>query len=631
MFEKPENPFHELGPLSKVDQAQTPVFLGFLPPTSNVTGTPNQLFDVLMPLCSGPAFKSLCYMVRRTLGWTDAFGNPQEEQLSIPHSQIIARAGISSRHVRSALDELIALNAVECVREPQPPRKGQPPVVGLYQLKWDPRPEYITDPKTFRGFFDGDGNFTYIPNQFFDEIVPNENFALTKVIAVIARYSIGYKSRRGTRRRFTRASLTFIQTRGNVTRSTAATALKDGVDKNFLIRFTQGIYGHDKATQVAATYGLKWLDKQGLDYSLQDDGPMGVPSELDQVPSKLDQGENAFQIEPGTFQIRPEERLPNSTRGTFQSSPERYLPNQSNIKTPYKKHSIKQQQHTTADFAVADKHLIFLLQEQGFSERDALTLQANHPDEVIRHQIEWLPRRNPGKNPTGLLRKAIEENFAEPPLVEAQNPALVQGRTFTAHFYAGLAGNSADPIIEPSLKESDLAQRYVSRLLQTWPDETRIPVWGRIFGQQVAVETHGKKGVVPTLTFALNSSPYGEQFYKQVISERTNDLERQSERGREDHQKRYWTDYVAYLKTEYARLCEEEPEAIKAFEEWRAKQRQEIEGYRFITKEETRIQMLAEHDSPKTRRTHFTKYFDYSFWKWDAEANQESFKGLQHA
>lgn len=68
-------------------------------------------------------------MIRRTLGWTDAFGNPQEEQLAIPHSQIIAKAGVSSAHVRGALDELLALRAIECLREPQASSKGKTPVV----------------------------------------------------------------------------------------------------------------------------------------------------------------------------------------------------------------------------------------------------------------------------------------------------------------------------------------------------------------------------------------------------------------------------------------------------------------------------------------------------------------------
>lgn len=214
-------------PKTKTNVDPQASFLGFLPPTSNVTGTPNQYFDVLMPICSGPAFKIAGYMIRRSLGWVDAFGNPQEEQLAITHSAVVGKAGVSGAHVRPGLDELIDLNAIECLRQPQPPRTGSPAVVGLYALKWDARPQYITDPARFAGFFDGEGNFTYIPNQYFDEILPFESSSVAKVVATVARYSIGYKSQRGTRRRFTRASLSFVEGRANVSRKTAVAALKD--------------------------------------------------------------------------------------------------------------------------------------------------------------------------------------------------------------------------------------------------------------------------------------------------------------------------------------------------------------------------------------------------------------------
>ena len=49
------------------------------------------------------------------------------------------------------------------------------------------RPQLVDDkdPTKFRGFFAGEGNRTYIPNQFFDVVIPNETLAVTKVVGSI--------------------------------------------------------------------------------------------------------------------------------------------------------------------------------------------------------------------------------------------------------------------------------------------------------------------------------------------------------------------------------------------------------------------------------------------------------------
>lgn len=569
------------------------VFLGFHPPTSNVTGTPNQLFDVLMPRCSGPAFKVLCYMIRRTLGWTDAFGNPQEEQLSITHSQISAKAGVSSAHIRVALQELIALHAIECLREPQPSTKGATPVVGLYQLKWDPRGEYLTDPKKFRGFFDGEGYFTYIPNQYFDDIVPSENFALTKTVGVIARYSIGYKSQRGTRRRFTRASLSFVQQHASISRPTAWTALKDGVDKNYLIRFSEGVYAYDKTAQVAATYGLKWLDKDGLDYSLHSGDSLGVPSKFNQAPSEFNQGGSAFEIEPGAFQIELGGHLPNLPRRASQTSPETRLPNLTNIKTLSKKHSLKQQPTGEAGPVAVVNELASLLTEQGLSGKESKLLAKEHPADVIRQQIEWLPLRNP-RNKPGMLRQAIKENWEAPiteQLVIPDSPAA----EFVAGFYAGYAGNDGETMAAPAGKEISLANPYVGKILALWPDGPSAEDHGRAFGRHVREHKPPKSDFRPNFTSALRS--FGDEFYTRLNAKRVAEVAAQ----REELWARRWVQhreaYSAWVLAQEPRIKAEHPDRYAAFVAARAEDRRRIERNRYIRDEAERKRNLRTHDS----------------------------------
>ena len=66
---------------AKNSKSQTRTFTGFASPTSNTTYTPNQFFDVCLPNHSRGVVRLVGYMIRRTLGWCDANGNPQHEEI----------------------------------------------------------------------------------------------------------------------------------------------------------------------------------------------------------------------------------------------------------------------------------------------------------------------------------------------------------------------------------------------------------------------------------------------------------------------------------------------------------------------------------------------------------------------
>src|ERR1035437_2535486 len=127
-------------------------FRGFALPTSNTTYMPNQFFDVCLTHCSRGCVRLVAFLIRKTLGWCDAEGNPQSELHLVSYSDF-QQAGISRPMIRSAVEEAVSMHFIRCLQSPKGKKAGQAATSGLYELNWDERPEYIKDPKEFRGFF----------------------------------------------------------------------------------------------------------------------------------------------------------------------------------------------------------------------------------------------------------------------------------------------------------------------------------------------------------------------------------------------------------------------------------------------------------------------------------------------
>src|SRR5437762_9211433 len=81
-------------------------FSGFALPTSNTTYTPNQFFDVCLPYSSRGCVRLVSLMIRKTLGWCDAHGRPQQEQIRLSCADFAA-AGSSRATIKAAAAEAI--------------------------------------------------------------------------------------------------------------------------------------------------------------------------------------------------------------------------------------------------------------------------------------------------------------------------------------------------------------------------------------------------------------------------------------------------------------------------------------------------------------------------------------------
>src|SRR5690242_10180877 len=147
-------------------------FEGFAPLQSNTTYCPNQFFDVVLPHFPRGVVRLVGYVIYRTFAWSDREGRPMSEQHRVSYRELIEKAGISRGALKDAIKQAIQGNLLQCVHQGRPSQAGAEAESSVFELKWCDG-EYCTDPTVFRGFFEGAGNRTYIPNQFFTRLLPS--------------------------------------------------------------------------------------------------------------------------------------------------------------------------------------------------------------------------------------------------------------------------------------------------------------------------------------------------------------------------------------------------------------------------------------------------------------------------
>ncbi len=378
-------------------------FAGFKPPTSNTTYTPNQFFDVVMPNASRGCLRIVAYLIRKTLGWCDAHGNPQREQIEVPYAELIRKAGLSRDVIRSALNEGVSKNFIICVREGRKASAGDSGESALYALKWDASSHYARSLEEFAGFYEGEGYRTDIPNEFFDRLIPLENHALIKVVGSIIRYSIGFQAKHGRRRQ--QATLAYSQimkASGLASRPTLAGAIRVAIRKNYIVRLDPGYFSANLEKRRSATYAVRWSD--GFHASAE---PAEGSREIAPAGLWIKQSGNDTSSPPGQSEIHTS------------TSREMTPAGQSGFHTIETKH-LNEKQKRVAD----------LLRKEGFESKTVAEMVARNPLEVIEQQLEWIGLRNATRSRTGLLRRAIEGDWPKPgnATAKAANDTDLTGR-----------------------------------------------------------------------------------------------------------------------------------------------------------------------------------------------------------
>lgn len=610
-------------------------FSGYAPPTSSTTYTPNQFFDVVLPRASRGCLRLVAYLVRKTLGWSDEHGNPQNPEATVSYRELIENAGIGRGRIKEAIQEATENRYINCLRFGQPHRAGEEGYSALYSLRWDERESYITDPDEFDGFFAGNGNLTHIPNDFFDYTIPTEPLALVKVVGVIIRNTIGFQTKYGFRRQQVELSFSDIMRKAGIaSRSTVNIALKEAVEKNHICKVSEGYFDpRAGAESSAATYGIKWID--------QDD----TPPKRAVVEFK---SPNGSEIEPGgRFQNRTGKSgtVPKSNRGigseiepangtgiepgTVPKSNQEGFRNRTDIKTTRLNNLPKQQQHTEGDAAaVGSQELLSakMLVEAGFDFEAAASLASKHPLETIRRQVEWLPRRKATRNALGLLRKAIEEDWQEPEGTDVQTSEQAsRGIVFGGHFYAALAGRDGEPTVAPTAKEATEAEEFLAsaekQIGSLDPAET-----GRKFGDYVRRNQDEKRGPIRNLGFALRA--FGDAFVAKAEEDVRRERRMRIEAAKKAHEAKFAEAYAAYEVSLLADYSEREPEKVKEFES-----ATEARIARMKNMSPRMMESLRErYEEPESRARMFADYLKESgkgqvlgFWDWDKARNPDTF------
>jgi hypothetical protein len=543
-------------------------FQGFKPPTSSTTYTPNQFFDVVLPHASRGCLRAVAYLIRKTLGWSDEEGNPQNPEAHVSFREFIDQAGVSRGALRPALDEAIEKRYLDCLQLGMANRAGEQGFSSLFSLKWDMEERYITKPEEFNGFFSGNGNLTHIPNAFFDYVVPNEPLAVVQVVGVIIRHTIGFQSKFGFRRQQVAMSFSEIMRRTGIgSRATVSKAISEAIARNYICKVTEGTFGHDNA--AATVYGIRWADQASPSAKVviedtfepkTDNGSKSEPGqrfknrtrEIETV-QKVNQG-NGSKIEPGN---RSE-----SEPGSVQNLNQEAFKNCTNIKTTSLNNLSKQQQTNAVAGKVFPLSLLTQkLMAEGIDGAKASELVERFDPERIQRQLDALPQRRIKASRTGFLIRAIELDIQVP---ESQNVGNTPEQVLAVHFYAELGGNSDEPVGFASPSDEEAAGTLLKRLPQSHQEN---PVKaGRDFAR--FIERQGEKSKFPIRSLPLAIRTYGDEYMSGLQARAKREAKEQMVARKAVHQQRLEPVYQEHLHTIARNLEAKGGEDWKACEDW---------------------------------------------------------------
>jgi len=234
-------------------------FAGFEPLHSNYVYCPNQFLDVCLPNCSRGAVRIVAFVLRQTLGWLDSEGQPLQQDIAVSYRDFIDRAGVSRGGVKKAVTEAFDRGFIEQVEEARPKGKGRTSQTAAFRLRWS-NADYTSDVESFNGFYAGEGYRKPVPNHYFDNIIPTETLAVSKVVGAVIRRTVGYANQFGGRRSTAPLSYRHILKYSNLSdRTTLSEALKTAIGTGYIRIVHQGSFDVNSQDRTPTSYAIRWL------------------------------------------------------------------------------------------------------------------------------------------------------------------------------------------------------------------------------------------------------------------------------------------------------------------------------------------------------------------------------------
>lgn len=583
---------------------------------------------MVVPHSSVNCIRVVAHMLRKTLGWVDENGDPLQEQHAFSYRDLEQAAGVSHSRLGEALDDALKFNFIRRVQKARVQIQGVRAKSAAFELCWD-EARYTDELNSFRGFFlqpsytDEAGQNRIgrknIPNIFFDYLIREENRALIRVVGTLLWYSIDW-GKGGERRTTVRKSLRDLVELTQLAKGSVVRALDEAIEKGYIERVEPGVFDLAGNQQGSITvYGIKWTTDytytyEGLAVSVlkQDERSQNETRVISLNAPKMRHGEHSQNETRNAPKTRPAERSQNETiRITKTDIPNTPISNNNRPPAP-----------VADSVAVAEQALL----EVGFDKKTARDISTSAPIEVILRQVSSLPLRTATKNPLGMLRRAIEENWALPVEGKTTDVGSSRGQVFAASFYAGYHGNDDAPVSDPSPADSAAAEKFVSRLLAFWADPDQIDLWGRSFGSLVAYRHGQKRQNFPALRPAIQQ--HGDDFYSRLRKDRETQERQARELARSEHYEKFAPVYLDYLRAELARNESENTKLFQVLVAEEAEKLKVLSANRFGLNVK---QLIEQYSAGRLERFQQMLIFEeghgvLDFWQWDKAHNEESFE-----
>ncbi|MEZ5941106.1 MAG: hypothetical protein R3C18_06925 [Planctomycetaceae bacterium] len=419
--------------------------------------------DLCLPHCSRGTVRIVAYVLRQTLGWLDAQGNPIRQEIVVPYRDLIAKAGVSRGAIAAALQEAVEKRFLIRVQSGRAKSVGVNAQSASYQLRWDAAGEYAKHLDQFQGFYAGGGHRTPIPNAFFDAIVAREPLAVVKVVGAVLRHTIGYQNQFGGRRTSAPLAYSYIAKYAQLSLGRVLNqAIHAALDAGYIECVEPGGFGPQQEHRSPAQYAIRWLEQVALSGR-----PRQRSSQACSVMSTRLDASSTVKVFLATAENgEVSSKKPSAdveqihrSKKTIGNGSEKPAAHQFKkaIKEKTTANNIHKQQ-AAANFQTA----VTLLRQQGMDVITAKILAAAHDLPVIQQQIDWLDARNPTENRVGMLRKAIQENWPKPQSVvqkEQQRQRRERDRR------QSVAQAREDAVLSQAKQER---QQRKQRLLEEW-------------------------------------------------------------------------------------------------------------------------------------------------------------------